>query len=218
MNSYLLKAPCWSSYALLSDAKLPTHCRHLTIPAPNCYEATNGNESATCWSANVKSGAYTETRGWFNRHLHQLRLITVRFTFSVSYLSSFFLHISGFQSHQKNMFECLGPGKCFHQFSWFRLQPGPGQPSPGGSILGMDLFQPVFTFMFQKIRTFFSSPTASWPHSKTFGPGGKTTGAASTPTGPFREFLTQKTVVEGIFPAQLTELEPPSWWKVFRSP
>ena len=69
VNSVLLKAPCWSSYALLSDAALPTHCRHLTIAAPNCYEATNGNESATC-SSNGKAGPYTETQGWFNQHLH----------------------------------------------------------------------------------------------------------------------------------------------------
>lgn len=28
----------------------------------------------------------------------------------------FVLYISGFKLRQKNMFECIGPGKCFHQF------------------------------------------------------------------------------------------------------
>ena len=39
----------------------------------------------------------------------------------------------------------------------------------------------------------FTSPNAIFrPHAKTFGLGGKATGAPSTPTGPFREFLPQR--------------------------
>ena len=54
-------------------------------------------------------------------------------------------------------------------------------------IFSHDLFNCSYLFIH-----FSPVSTASWPHSKTFGLGGKATGAASTPTGPFREFLPRK--------------------------
>ena len=58
-----------------------------------------------------------------------------------------------------------------------------------------------------------------WPHSKTFGLGGEATGAASTPTGPFREFLPRKNAANAANGGRnSSNTRATSWWKVFRSP
>ena len=110
----------------------------------------------------------------------------------------------------------------------FRARVWSSFPSIEVSLLFQNHFViPVMTssnnFRLDMIQRFKLPPwlwEASWDHTAwRRGLGGKATGAASTPTGSFREFLPQKNAANAAKGGRnSSNTRATSWWKVFRSP